>query len=91
MRIIDMKGIDTICGNAPSVWASYLINGDSSGLEESDIREADQFAKWLGGYIVDCTSEDDENHPGFTRWHDAAQFGTLAADCAQYTALIERI
>jgi len=85
-----MAKLELIFGNAPSAWASYLINGDSSGLEESDIQEADQFAKWLGGYIVDCTSEDDENHPGFMRWHDAAQFGTLAADCTQYTALVEQ-
>ena len=76
-------------GTAPSYWASYFINGDDSGMEESEIAAADKFAEWLGGSIVSCTSESDDNHPGFTRWHDAAQFGVLAADCALYTALVE--
>lgn len=82
--------LETITGSAPAYWASYLINGDAGDMSDSDIAQADAFAAWLGGYIVDCTSEESESHPGFTRWHDAAQFGTLAADCSLYTALIER-
>ena len=80
------KGIDILCGNAPSYWAPYLINGDCSGMEAYEIEQADKFAEWLGGSIVDCTSEDDLDHPGFMTYHDARQFGTLAADCAQYSA-----
>jgi len=85
-----MAKLAPIYGNAPSYWASYLVNGDSSGLEQEDIEQADKFAEWLGGNIVDCTGEHDDNHPGFMRYHDAQQFGTLAADCAQYTALVEQ-
>lgn len=35
-------------------WASYLINGDDSGLEADDKAQADAFAKYIGGDIVDC-------------------------------------
>lgn len=77
-----MAKFDTVTGTAPSYWASYFINGDASGLEDSEIEQADCFAKWLGGDIVDCSDV------GF-RWnHDATQFGTLAADCSIYTALV---
>lgn len=77
-----MAKFETVTGTAPSEWASYFINDDASGLEDSEIEQADSFAKWLGGEIVDCSDA------GFMRWHDAAQFGTLAADCCTYTALI---
>jgi hypothetical protein len=85
-----MAKLEPVFGNAPIHWACYLIYGDASALEQEDIEQADKFAAWLGGDIVDCTSEDDANHPGFMRYHDAQQFGTLAADCAQYTALVEQ-
>lgn len=75
--------LETVTGTAPSYWASYFINGDSSGMEDEEIRQADAFADWLGGYIVSCEDA------GFMRYHDAQPFGTLAADCQTYTALIE--
>lgn len=43
---------------APAIWASYLINGDSSGIEDTDIKQADKFQAWTGGRIVSC--KDDE-------------------------------
>jgi hypothetical protein len=76
--------LEVLEGTAPSYWASYFINGDSSGMEESEIKQADQFAEWLGGNIVSCSDESD-----FMSHHDARQFGVLAADCVTYTALVE--
>ncbi|MEY9235376.1 hypothetical protein ABIF78_007699 [Bradyrhizobium japonicum] len=78
-----MAKFDTVTGTAPSHWASYFINGDASGMEDEEIAQADAFAAWLGGSIVDCEDA------GFMRYHDAQPFGTLAADCQTYTALIE--
>ncbi|MCK1671094.1 hypothetical protein [Bradyrhizobium sp. 150] len=75
--------LETVTGTAPSYWACYFINGDASGMEDSEIAQADQFAAWLGGPIVSC------DEAGFMRWHDATQFGALASDCQTYTALIE--
>lgn len=77
-------GLETVTGTAPSHWASYFINGDSSGMEESEIEQADKFAEWLGGSIVDCEDV------GFMWTHDAMRVcGALASDCQEYTALIE--
>jgi hypothetical protein len=73
----------TVTGYAPSYWASYLVNGDASGLEPDEVAKADQFAAWLGGSIVSCEDA------GFMRRHDATQFGVLASDCQEYVALIE--
>lgn len=73
----------TVTGTAPAYWASYLINGDASGIDDSDVEQADKFAAWLGGNIVSCSDDS-----FFAHYHDARQFGTLAADCLEYTALI---
>jgi hypothetical protein len=75
--------LETVSGTAPSHWAVYFINGDDSAMDETETAQADSFAEWLGGNIVDCEDA------GFIHWHDARQFGTLAADCQTYTALIE--
>ena len=78
-----MSKLEPITATAPSHWAPYLVNGDDSGMESYEAREADAFAAWLGGSIVSCEDA------GFLRHHDAQQFGTLAADCQTYTALIK--
>ena len=39
-----MKLIDTYTDIGFAQWASYLFNGDSSGMEESDIQDCDN---WL--------------------------------------------
>lgn len=67
---------------APSAWASYLFNGDSSGLEDSDIRACDRWIDRLNlGDPVDC------EEAGFLRYHDASYEMNLAADCQTYTFL----
>jgi hypothetical protein len=75
--------LEPITATAPSYWAPYFINGDSSGMEDNEIAQADAFADWLGGSIVACEDA------GFMHWHDARQFGVLASDCQTYTALIQ--
>jgi len=75
---------ETVTGTAPSHWACYFINGDSSGMEDSEIEQADAFAEWLGGDVVSCEDA------GFMHHHDASQFGVGGADCQTYSALIEK-
>jgi hypothetical protein len=77
-----MATFETVSATAPSYWACYFINGDCGDMEDSEIAQADAFAAWLGGSIVDAVDA------GFIHWHDARQFGVLAADCQTYTALI---
>jgi hypothetical protein len=67
---------------APSAWASYLINGDASGLEDSDIAQADEWLDWVGmGSPVDCVDV------GFCWRHDAFNVCPLGADCQEYVFL----
>lgn len=63
---------------APSAWAPYLINGDDSGLDPSDIAEADAFVRKVGaGAPVSC--ED-------AGWRSYPDFG-MPSDCQRYTFL----
>lgn len=67
---------------APSHWASYLINGDATGLEPDDIEACDAWLKFDAmGSPVSCEDA------GFMRWHDANRFA-LACDCQTYTFLV---
>ncbi len=66
---------------APSAWASYLINGDFSGLDEADLEAARAFVQWVGSDPVSCEDA------GFRNTHDAWQFCPLSADCQTYTFL----
>jgi hypothetical protein len=75
--------LDTVTATAPSHWACYFVNDDTGDMDDNEIAQADAFAQWLGGNIVDCEDA------GFMHWHDARQFGVLASDCCTYTALIE--
>ena len=61
-------------------WAPYLINGDSSGLDETAIADADKFAEYLGGNIVNCDESSMFETPEFP--HNLP-FG----DCITYYAL----
>ena len=66
----------------PAYWASYLINGDSSGLERYDIEQADKFCdqRGIGGCAVDC------GDPFFHYRNDAQHIG---GDVCQFTFLVE--
>jgi hypothetical protein len=55
-----MKLIDTDSDYAPACWASYLINGDASGLTDEEHIAADDWLHSLkGGQIVDCSESTD--------------------------------
>ncbi len=75
--------LQLVTGDAPAYWASALINGDWSGLDEAEKGQAIAFVTWLGAWPVSC------DPAGFKRVHDATQFGALAADCETYSALVE--
>lgn len=65
---------------APSAWASYLINGDDSGLEDGEQAQCDAWLAIIGlGAPVGC------DDAGFIHYHDAYGFCPLGADCQTYT------
>lgn len=84
MIILKTK-VETIQYTLPTYWASALINGDESGLEQEDQDALGAFIQHMlqehgQCHCVDCTEE-----PEFTRYHDARPYGVLACDCLEYT------
>jgi hypothetical protein len=69
---------------APSCWASYLINGDATGISDDDRAEADKFVAHVvaaigNGFPVDCSEPDFMWRPDFG----------MAGDCCTYSFLQE--
>lgn len=52
-----MKTIDYISDDVPTYALSYLVNGDASGMEDSDIEACDTWAE-------DCTEMLQAKYPG---------------------------
>jgi hypothetical protein len=69
---------------APSTWATYLINGDASGLEPHEKAMADA---WLDreGLGIPASCED----AGFCWTHDAFIECPLGTDCEEYSFLVK--
>lgn len=61
----------------PSYWASYLVNGDTSGLDDSEQADCDAFLKTVPEWR--CCSCEGESF--FSHSNDA---GTLPGDCLEY-------
>lgn len=73
----------TVKLTAPSAWASYLINNDASGMDDSDKAQCDAWLMREGlAAPVDCEPA------GFCWHHDASEECQLGADCETYTFLI---
>jgi hypothetical protein len=73
--------IRTTTSTAPAHWASYVVYGDASGIDDSDIAACDA---WLlrqavdGWQVVDVDME----NASFAHTNDAR---TLACNVAEYT------
>lgn len=72
--------IETYMGIAPSAWASYLINGDASGLDDVERVAVDA---WITRYAegdapIDC------DDAGFRWTHDAWPECPFGGDCDRY-------
>ncbi len=75
--------METLTATGFAYWASYLINGDASGLDDNERACADAFAEYLTGgkgSIVDCGEDTFFAYPecGSHLW----------GDCVEYTALV---
>ena len=69
----------------PTHWASPLINGDESGLEEEDCEALNAFVDDMVRTYGSCHCVDVSEDTQFMRWHDAVQYGVLASDVAEFT------
>src|SRR6476469_5856452 len=82
---------ETISLLLPAYWACYLINGDSSYLDDPEIAQIEaclareNVGLCMGtspGPADDLGYGDDDN---FTAWHDARPEGVLPGNCVAYT------
>ncbi len=87
-----MSRYDTVSYlTAPSSWASYLINGDGSGLDEGELDAILAWLERIGQYRLDDRKA--HRYPvscedaGFVHWHDAWLEAQYAADCQTYAFL----
>ncbi len=76
-----MVKIQTAEYTLPTYWASYLVNGDASGLEDSEQAEID---RWLSDMEPgECVDMLDDSH--FAHCNDASRMG---GDVATYTFIL---
>ena len=68
----------TIEYTLPEFWASYLINGDASGMEDNEQKEIDAFLK--NENLGFCLSRSDESE---FKWRNDAN--NLGGNCLVYT------
>jgi hypothetical protein len=76
-----MSKIKTISLDLPSHWACPLINGDESGLEDEEQGQLDAWIK--DNPRLSCVDVSEETF--FSKYHDAADYGVLPCDCAEFT------
>lgn len=70
--------METTTYTLPEFWASYLINGDVSGMEDEEQEEIDAFLKNENlGFCLSCSE-----YPEFTWRNDA---NNLGGNCLEYT------
>ena len=66
----------------PAFWASYLVNGDPSGMSDREIRACDAYMARCPGSIVDV------GEPYFSWSFDLNGGDAKGGDLAEYTALV---
>ena len=76
-----MTTIQLVTLTAPSFLASYLVNGDTSGLGPGEREACDAWLAANGLIASQCV---DAEPVGFTHWHDATAY-VGAGDCERYT------
>jgi hypothetical protein len=74
--------IETITYILPEYLASYLINGDHSGLTDQEVTEIDQFLDREKVYFVSCTDD-----PYFAHRND---LNSLGSTVIEYTAILRK-
>lgn len=77
-----MAKLDVLEFTLPAYWASYLINGDSSGIDDDDKAAADRFLQENNlPAPVSCSDE------SWFSWHNDSGNG-LGGDVLEYSFLV---
>lgn len=83
-----MAKIKTITAMLPAHWACALTYGEDDSLSDEDIAALEAFTKDMVRTYGSCHCVDVSEDTQFMRWHDAAQYGVLAGDVAEFTFMI---
>lgn len=75
--------METVTFTLYTYWASYLFNGDGSGLEEQDLEDADSFVAMMVREYGSCIPADMEEESHFSR--PDYPHNALLGDVAEYT------
>jgi rubredoxin len=74
----------------PTFFASALINGDESGLEEEDAKALALFRADLIKRHIAADCVDLKDNESFQHYHDMNSYGVLACTCATFRFIVER-
>lgn len=65
----------------PEFYLPYLINGDSSGLNEQEVTAVNQWYDHEFGNVIGHFSFDNDIESSFHWRHDLSSYGILACEC----------
>tara|TARA_R110001592_G_scaffold270545_1_gene537020 strand:- start:555 stop:806 length:252 start_codon:yes stop_codon:yes gene_type:complete len=77
--------MQTITMSLPDFWASALINGDISSLDNDEIMKLNKFSHFMVHNYGSCNAVDCTDEAHFSKYHDATNFDVLACDVLDFT------
>ena len=69
----------------PTHWACALTYGEDDSFSEEEQAQLNEFVDDMVRTYGSCHCVDVSEDTQFMRWHDAAQYGTLACEVAEFT------
>lgn len=79
-----MAKIESTTYILPNFWASALMNDDTSGFDDEEQEQFEDFCKDMDKYYATWHCVDITEDVGFKRWHDAAPYGVLGCDTSTF-------
>jgi hypothetical protein len=76
--------LDTEVYTLPTFWAVALFNDDTSHFDDTDQAHFNAFCADMDRRYLLWHCADMADDTGFMRYHDAAHYGVLACDVAEY-------
>ena len=77
--------IETETFELPVHWATALMYGDESNLDESEVESIESFIDWMEEKYGACWLLNVDDESWFSRYHDASDFGVLACEVTNFT------
>ena len=69
----------------PEHWASALIDGDDTGLDDRETKALNLFVEYMVEKHGACRCLDVGEDSDFKKYHDAREYGVLACNVSEFT------